>query len=186
MDNSLLKLYKSPKTVLTVKDIAILWQEKNKNNLKSKIAYYVKKGNLLRLRRGIFSKNEKYNFKELATSIYTPSYISFETVLREEGIIFQHHNAIFAASYLSREIKCKEKKIVYRKLKGEILTCGAGIEFKPGFSIASKERAFLDMIYLFGDYHFDNLGGIDSKKCFEIAKIYHNKLLDKRLKKYFQ
>ncbi|MCG2695787.1 hypothetical protein L6248_02550 [Candidatus Parcubacteria bacterium] len=39
---------------------------KNKNNLKSKIAYYVKKGMLLRLRRGVFAKDEKYNPKELA------------------------------------------------------------------------------------------------------------------------
>lgn len=185
MDNTLLKLYQSPKTVLTVKDIAILWREKNKNNLKSKIAYYVKKGMLLRLRRGVFAKDEKYNPKELATSIYTPAYISFETVLREEGVIFQHHNAIFAASYLSREIKCGGKKIVYRKLKDEILSCGAGIKSKEGFSIAGKERAFLDMIYLFSDYHFDNLGGLNRKKCFELAKIYRNKLLDKRLKKYF-
>ena len=186
MDNLLIKLYQSPKTVLTTKDIAILWKEKDKDNLKSKIAYYAKKGSLQRLRRGIFAKDKDYNLKELATSIYIPAYISFETVLREEGVIFQHHNAIFVASYLSREIECDGNKIVYRKLKNEILVNRAGVNAKEGFSIASKERAFLDMIYLFGDYHFDNLGGLDQQKCFELAGIYHNKQLDKRLKKYFQ
>ena len=184
MDNPLLKLHQSPKTVLTSKDIAILWREKDKNNLKSKIAYYVKRGGLRRLRRGIFTKDENYNPKELATSIYTPAYISFETVLREEGVIFQHHRSIFAASYLSREVECGGNKIVYRKLKNGILANRAGIKAKEGFSIAEKERAFLDMIYLFGDYHFDNLGGLDKEKCFKLAKIYHNKRLEKQLRKY--
>lgn len=138
------------------------------------------------MRRGIFVKEKNYNLKELATSIYTPAYISFETVLREEGIIFQHHNAIFAASYLSREVECDGNKIVYRKLKNGILTSRAGIKFEEGFSVAEKERAFLDMIYLFRDYHFDNLDGLDQKKCFELVKIYHNKRLEKRLEKYFK
>ena len=184
MDNLLVKLYQSSKTVLTSKDIALLWREKDRNNLKSKIAYYVKRGGLRRLRKGIFVKDKNYNLKELATSIYTPAYISFETVLREEGVIFQHHRAVFAASYLSREVECDGNKIVYRKLKNEILTNRSGVKFEEGFSIAEKERAFLDMIYLFGDYHFDNLAGLDKEKCFELARIYHNKRLEKRLEKY--
>lgn len=186
MDNLLLKLYKSPKTVLTTKEIALLWQEKNKNNLKSKIAYYVKRNGLKRLRGGIFAKDEKYNIKELAISIYTPAYISFETALREEGVIFQHHNAVFAASYLSKEVKCGNNKIVFRKLKDKILMNNSGILNKGNFSQASKERAFLDTIYLFKDYHFDNLESLDWEKCFELAKIYCNKQLIIRLKKYHQ
>jgi len=68
--------------------------ENNPDNLKAKIAYYVKQGVLIRLTRGVFAKNKDYNPKELATSIYTPSYISFETVLREAGVIFQHYDTI--------------------------------------------------------------------------------------------
>lgn len=186
MDNLLVKLYQSPKTILTTKEIALLWREKNKNNLKSKISYYLKKGNLRRIKRGIFAKEERYDSKELAVSIYIPAYISFETVLREEGIIFQHHNAIFVASYLSKKIECQKNKFVYRKLKEEILFNRKGIIDKKFFSVADKERAFLDMIYLFSDYYFDNLSNIDWKKCFELAEIYNNKQLLKRLKKYYQ
>ncbi len=36
MDNLLLKLYQSSKTVLTTKEIVLPWKENNKNNLKSK------------------------------------------------------------------------------------------------------------------------------------------------------
>jgi len=186
MENLILKLYKIPKTVFTTKDIALIWSIRDINNLKSKIAYYVKKGNLTRLRRGIFIKDKNYNLKELVTSIYIPSYISFETVLREEGVIFQHHKAVFAASYLSREIKCDNKKIIYRKLKDEILLNNSGIIMNEKFNVASRERAFMDMIYLFTSYHFDNLSKIDWDKCFELANIYNNEALIKRLNKYYK
>ena len=186
MDNLLIKLYQSSKTILTTNEIALLWREKNKNNLKSKIFYYVKKGELRRLRRGIFIKDKKYNSKELAVSVYTPAYVSFETVLREEGLIFQHHKAIFVASYLSKEIKCGKDKIVFRKLKDAVLINKNGIVDKINFCQASKERAFLDMIYLFKDYHFDNLGDLDWKKCFDLAKIYNNQQMVNRLKKYYK
>src|SRR3989344_889391 len=96
-DNLIAKLYESPKTILTIKDIALIWGETNTVNLLSKIKYYAKQGSLVRLTRGIFAKNNEYDVKELATSLYTPSYISFETVLREAGIIFQHHVSTFVA-----------------------------------------------------------------------------------------
>ena len=51
-------------------------------------------------------------------------------------------------------------------------------------SIASIERAFLDMIYLFPEYHFDNLRVIDWDKCFDLAVIYENRQLVRRLKRY--
>ncbi len=96
-DNLIGKLYQSHKTILTTKDIALIWEETNNVNLLSKIKYYAKQGSLIRLTRGVFAKSSEYDIKELATSIYTPSYISFETVLREAGIIFQHRDAVFVA-----------------------------------------------------------------------------------------
>lgn len=186
MENLLLKLYQSPKSILTTKDIALILGETNQLNLNSKIAYYVKQGNLIRLRPGIFAKNKNYNLKELATSIYSPSYISFETVLREAGLIFQHYETIFLASYTKREIKCDNHAFVYRKLKDEVLYNPAGVLNQNGFDIASKERAFLDMIYLFPNYYFDNLKGLNWDRCFELAKIYKNKQLLKRLNQYHQ
>lgn len=186
MDNLLLKLYKSPKTILTTKDIALIWQETDKYKLNNKIAYYAKRGNLIRLRPGIFAKSNDYDLRELGTSIYSPSYISFETVLRENGIIFQHYETIFLASYTAREIKCDGHTFSYRKLKDEVLYNQAGIISKNGYGIAGKERAFLDMLYLFPNYHFDNLKGIYWSKCLELVKIYKNKELAKRLNKYWK
>ena len=184
MDNLITKLYKIPKTILTNKDLALIWQEVNQNNLKSKIAYYVKQGALIRMTRGVFAKDKKYDPKELATSIYTPSYISFETVLREAGVIFQHYESIFAAGPWSVTKKIDNNTFVFRKLKQSILFNSAGLRNMNGYAIASAERAFLDMIYLFPRYYFDNLGQINWEKCFEIVQIYNNKNLIKRLNQY--
>lgn len=184
MDNLIAKLYQSSKTVLTTKDLALLWEETNPANLKSKSAYYVKQGSLIRLTRGIFSKDRNYNPKELATSIYTPSYISFETVLREAGIIFQHYDAIFVAGPWPLAKKINKHTFIFRKLKDSVLYSPAGIKHENNFSIATPERAFLDMIYLFPKYYFDNLKPINWEQCFELAKIYNNQQLIKRLGKY--
>lgn len=184
MDNLIVKLYQSKKTILTNKDLALIWQENDAINLNAKVAYYAKQKILIRLTRGIFAKNKKYDSKELATSIYKPSYISFETVLREEGIIFQHYDTIFVASKWPKTVTIDKNKITFRKLKDAVLFNSTGITNKNNYSIATKERAFLDMIYLFPNYYFDNLRSIDWNKCSEIVKIYDNKQLVKRFNKY--
>lgn len=184
MDSLIAKLYQSPKTILTNKDLALIWQENDKNNLNAKTAYYVKQKALTRLTRGVFAKNKDYNPKELATSIYTPSYISFETVLREAGVVFQHYNTVFAVSKWPKTMTVDKYTITFRKLKDAVLYNPAGIVSKDNYSIATTERAFLDMIYLFPNYYFDNLQAINWEKCDEIVKIYNNKQLIKRLAKY--
>jgi len=51
--------------------------------------------------------------------------------------------------------------------------------------MATKERAFLDRIYVSKDYHFDNLNALDWNKVFEILPIYNNKRMEKKVKQYF-
>ena len=132
----------------------------NIRDLKSKIAYYVKKWYLTRIRRWIFVK-EGFDKYELACKIYTPSYISFETVLFNKGIIYQPSDEIFVASYLSRTIKIiykwKNIMLVYRKLKDDLLYENDGIIRKDYYNLASSDRAIKDMKYLKPDFYFDNL-----------------------------
>ena len=178
------KLYQSPKTILTNKDLALLWEETNPINLKSKIGYYVKQGALIRLTRGVFAKDANYSAKELATSIYTPSYISFETVLREAGVIFQHYDTIFVAAPWPAAKKIGKYNFTFRKLKDRVLFSSVGVKNENNYSIATPERAFLDTIYLSPEYYFDNLKSINWERCAELVKIYGNKKLIKRFKKY--
>ncbi len=184
MDSLIAKLYQSSKTILTNKDLALIWGINNEESLYAKTSYYVKQKALIRLTRGVFAKNLNYNAKELATSIYVPSYISFETVLREAGVIFQHYDTIFVASPYAFTKKIDKNTFTFRKLKNSVLFSSVGVKNENNYSIASTERAFLDMIYLFPNYYFDNLKLINWEKCNELAKIYNNKELIKRLAKY--
>ncbi|TSC77837.1 MAG: hypothetical protein G01um101429_938, partial [Parcubacteria group bacterium Gr01-1014_29] len=66
-----------------------------------------------------------------------------------------------------------------------ILTNQTGIEVKENYFIASLERAFLDVVYLNKEYHFDNLSGINWGKVDEILPIYGgNKRMEAKVKKY--
>ena len=141
----------------------------------------MKSKELYPLRRGIYAKDKNYDRLELANKIFSPAYISFETVLAKEGVVFQHYDRIFVASYLTREISCDGRIYAYRRLKNYVLANSSGVEIKANYSIASRERAFLDTLYLNPNYHFDNLSSIDWTKCREILPIYGNKALAKRL-----
>ncbi len=176
------KLLRSDKTVFTFKDVCLIWGSDNKKSVVSKINYYVKIGELYRIRRGIYAKDKNYNKQELSTRILTPSYISFETVLIEAGINFQFYSQIFLASYQTRELVIGEQIYAYKKMKDSILTNNAGIEFKDQTSVATPERAFLDTIYINKEYHFDNLNSLNWDKVFEILPIYDKKRMEKRVK----
>jgi len=141
---------------------------------------------LVRAYRGLYAKDQNYDRFELATRIYTPSYISFETVLTREGINFQYYGNIFVASYVNREINIDNQKITFVRTKNYVLSSITGIKHKDGYAIATRERAFLDRVYVSKDYHFDNLANLNWNKVFEILPIYHNKRLDKKIKQYFE
>ena len=157
MDSLITKLYKLSKMIVTTKDLALIWHEQNNNRLKAKTSYYVKRGALIRLSRGIFTKDKNYDIRELGNSIYSPTYLSFETALREAGLIFQYYESVFVAGPRSREVTIDNHVYFFRKLKDTILFNPKGIIHKGGYSIAGPERAFLDTIYLFPNYYFDNL-----------------------------
>lgn len=181
----LLELYKKPQTVFSIKEISLIFPQTPYQNLKSRLHYAVSVGKLKKLRKGIYAKD---NFEplELANKIYTPSYISLETVLAKAGIIFQKYATIFVASYLTRRIKVTDQEIFYRKMKDAVLLNNLGIEEKNYYSVASKERAFLDAVFLYKNYHFDNLRPLDWEKVKEISKIYSSKVLEKRVGEYYQ
>lgn len=181
---SLLNILRGKNTVFTFKDVLLASGETNAALLRRRINYYVQAKEIYPLRRGIYAKDRNYDRLELANKIFSPSYISFETVLAKEGIIFQHYDRLFAASYLTREIMCDGGIYSFRRLKNTILTNSLGIEIKPNYSMASKERAFLDTLYLNPKYHFDNLSTLDWNKCREILPIYGNEALVIRFESY--
>lgn len=181
----ILDLMRSKKTVFTFKDLILLWGESDINFVKKKIHRYVKAGKMNSVRKGIYSKDKNYDKYELATKIYTPSYVSMETVLGSAGVTFQLYGQIFVVSYTTKEIECDGQKYSYNKIKDTILTNQVGIESRENYNIASPERAFLDVIYLHKDYHFDNLSILNWEKVEEILPIFGgNKRMAKLVKSY--
>ncbi len=179
-------LLRSKKTIFSTKDVALLWSSTNISAAKVRLSYYTKKGQLIRLRKGVYAKDRNYNRYELATKILKPSYVSFETVLGASGMTFQYYSQIFVASYVKRDITCDGQLYSFRTIKNSVLINPKGIDQDREYSIASKERAFLDTIYRSKDYHFDNLSPLNWDKVFELLQIYENKKMEKKVKEYYK
>jgi predicted transcriptional regulator of viral defense system len=184
--NYLAVILRSSKTVFSSKDISLLWSEASTAATRVRLNYFVKKGDLYRIRKGLYAKDENYNKLELATRILIPSYVSFETVLAKEGLIFQYYEPVFIASYATRQITINQQVYSFRKIKNTVLMNSEGIEHVNETSIAKRERAFLDMIYINANYHFDNIRSINWDMVFEILPIYNNQKMAKNVKNIYK
>jgi len=85
--NIILSLYKDTRTVFRLIDVAMLVGETTQQLLSKKMNYYVQRAQLQNPRKGIYTKSE-YNPEELASRLYSPSYISLDYVLQKAGIVF--------------------------------------------------------------------------------------------------
>ncbi|MDR3287606.1 MAG: type IV toxin-antitoxin system AbiEi family antitoxin domain-containing protein [Prevotellaceae bacterium] len=174
----------SPDSVFRLTDISMLIGETNFNSINQKLNYYVRNKKILSPRRGIYTKLA-YSHQELANKIYTPSYVSLETVLSQSGIIQQADYAITSVSYLSRQINVADKIFSYHKFKGEVLVNPLGIKRIDSVNIAIPERAFLDLLYLGKQYDF-NINTLNKRIINKLLPIYHSKKLSELVKKLFK
>lgn len=179
-------ILRSPKTVFTLEDVVLLWQEPSSQAVRVRLSYYVRHGKLYHIRKGLYAKDARYSKLELATRIYTPAYVSFETILVQAGLIFQFHTRISVASYLTRDIEVDGQVYSFRKVKISVLTHPLGIEHRDESSFASRERAFLDMVYLSGGIHLDNPTGLDWDRVFDLLPIYQNQSMERRVRRAYK
>ena len=179
-------LYSDARSVFRLKDVAMLMGETSFNSLNMKLNYYVRTGRLQNLRKGLYGKTS-YNQEELACRIFSPAYISLEYVLQRAGVIFQYDSRFTMISYLSREVEIDNNTFTFRKIKNELLVSQQGILQQGNtVTIATPERAFLDMLYLNGAMYFDNLNPLKKDAIKQILPIYNSKTLDKRVQKIFK
>jgi predicted transcriptional regulator of viral defense system len=180
-------LLRSRQTVFTFRELMLLWGGIDSKTARARVHYYIKNNQLYHLRRGLYAISSSSDKFELATRIFSPSYISFETVLGSNGITFQYYNRIFIASYQSKDVECDKNTFTFKTIKRTILTDSNGIENREFYAIASPERAFLDVVYLNTDYHFDNLSSLDWDKIFSILPVFGgNRRMEQRVKKYHE
>ena len=181
----LLNLFKSKSTVFSFKEI-LLATSISASLLKRRLHYYIKNGQLYSIRRGLYARDNNYDRRELATKIFTPAYISFETVLVEAGALFQYYATIFVATYQTKDMVFDGQNYSFRKLKDTLLVNTMGIENKETYFIASPERAYLDLLYLNKDYYIDNLSVLDFKKIFSMLSIYDNDRMEKIVQLHYK
>ena len=134
-------IFSLPQTVFTLNELELLFPQIPSPLLRKRAHYFVKTNQLLRPRAGIYTKIE-FDWLELGNKIYSPSYISFQTVLQKAGLIFQPYETIYLASYLSRSLSISGQIFHYRKLRDDILLNHEGVSWEKNYSIASKEHAF--------------------------------------------
>ena len=181
--DTLLSLYQDKRTVFRLVDVAMIASETDRRSLAKKLNYYVGKGELQNPRKGIYTK-PGYNPEELACRVYSPSYVSLEYVLARSGVIFQYDQQLTVVTYLSRTIEMDDLSFRYRKIKDKVLANGMGIAQTAGqATMASAERAFLDMLYLDPGFYFDNPGILDRKLLKKLLPVYQSKALSKRASK---
>ena len=169
---------KRNQTVFSVSDIAIFSGRKNDQNLIANINYYVGKGEIIRISKGLYSFNEDYNKFEFGNKLRRPSYLSFYTVLQLSGVVFQEYSTIYFASNRSEALTINGVTYRYCKLKDDILLNPLGIENKYEYSVATLERALCDQLYLSGIEYFDNLSKVNWNIVDNlVTKVYYSKKL---------
>lgn len=165
-------LFQSGKTIFTIHDLRLIWNERNPDNLKSQIKYYVDNGNLARLKRGVYTLSKDYDPFELAQKLIQPSYISLYSALAHYGIIFQPSTEVTSMTSYWRKFIINGVTYTYHALQDRIFFHPLGIIREKNYWIACKERAIADTLYLKGETFFDNLDSINAHLLQQMAEIY--------------
>ena len=144
---------------------------------------YVKNGYFVRLKRNFYTLNEKWktltekDLYFLANLLQVPSYISLSTALSYYQITTQLQQNFIESIAINRTTKIEIGKQVfsYTKINRRLYFSFVKLD---NFFIATKEKAFLDAVYLasFNKYELD-FSAID------FAKL-DKKIIKKLVKKY--
>ena len=121
-------------------------------NKNMKISREIKKGNLIKIVKGLYETNSNVNGYLLANSIYGPSYLSFDFALFYYGLIPEK-----ATTYTSATCEKKKKKeyhnqfgtYTYRDIPTLVYPLGIKIieEDEYFMQIATPEKALCDKLY---------------------------------------
>ncbi len=147
---------------------------------------YVKKGLFIRLKKDLYITSFRWNsltledFFKVSSFLRVPSYISLMTALSYYGITTQMYHGYFESITINSSKYYEVKNVVFKyyKINGKFFN---NYSRKNGYFIATKEKAFLDSVYLysFGKYRFDNsaidYSKLDKDKVFSIARDFPKK-----------
>lgn len=160
-------LLESERTVFTPLDMRMLWKD-NELGAKTAAIRMVARGLIIRISKGYYALNVRYNSYELANRIVTPSYVSLNSALFLSNINFQVRTEISSVATLEYKKKIGSMLYSYVSMKDALFYDLEGIVTRNGVSQALPERAVLDCFY------FGLLPDIDHAE--KVNKSYLRKL----------
>ncbi len=166
------KLLETEQTVFLLSKLHKIFSDTDSRNVDNFLYRAKKNGLLHNPRKGIWAL-PRYNPFELACKIREKAYISCETVLFKEGVVFQFYgNTISCVSDDSRSYNIDEKNYIYYKIKSTITSNPIGIRDYKNYRIATPERALCDYIYLNPRGVIDSPENINKDRLKQILPIY--------------
>ena len=180
---------------------------KNYSNKNNKISRKIRDGKLFKIITGLYETDSNTPGYLLASSIYGPSYISFEYALSFYGLIPERVSTITCATFDKKKKKCYNTRFgtfTYRDVPSlaypeEILLKKEG---DYSFQIATPEKALCDKLYtlspignysnlekmLFSDLRIDEeeFNKLNPDKIEKLSNLYHSRnisLLSKYLRR---
>ncbi len=144
--------------ILHANDLALLWGILDRNTLRVTLKRYVDHQLLYRIHRGLYSLvpvAEMDPFLLGRKILHRFCYVSMETVLSQEGIIFQIVEPLTFISGKSKQFLVEGHRYISRQLTDRFLFNPAGIAMRGSILWASAERAVADMLYFNPRYYFD-------------------------------
>jgi predicted transcriptional regulator of viral defense system len=169
------KVEASGKGIFTINELRMLFPEDA--YIKTSIKRMLDCGELIQVVRGVYAVHpESLNVNKIATQLYYPSYISFESALAQYGIINQGPIGLtLATSRHSKLLSIAGVECNYSKLKTSLFF---GFDLIDTTYTASPEKAVLDELYLISmgkrktgtsEWYLDDL---DREKLKRFAKAY--------------
>lgn len=169
------------------------------SNIAQKISLEAKKGNLTRIKRGLYSDNLFVDAPVISNVCHGPSYLSFEFALSYYGLIPEHVSTYTSACFLKKDRVVYFSQGIafeYRNIPSQVFPYGICYEKNEdgiSYKIASKEKALCDTLYSMYPLRsikdlkvllFDNLRidldefqKLDFGFILELAPLYHSNTL---------
>ena len=170
--NRLSKLLGAKKTVFNYDDLKTIFPDITDHNLRIYL-HNLKKNNILKNPLKGYRALPNYDPKELVYSIKKSGYISTQTVLFREGVMFQFMwNTWECMADRHKEYIIDGQNIKFYKLKPELLNNPIGIREYDNYRIATPERALCDYIYLYPKAWIDAPENINKIRLKQILPYY--------------
>jgi len=173
---------KMQKNIFSREEAQIVAFDTAPNTLKLQLHQWVKSGDLVTLKRGLYVfADKKVDKVEIARCLYSPCYISLEYALNMYGLI---PDVPFAMTMVTpkatRKFNTVFGQFVYRNIKKEVF-----FGFDEETLIAEKEKALVDYLYLnsshlvpsvsfWKELRLQNLDDFDFDRALYFAEKYNS------------